>query len=74
MNTASPGWERYTNVTVSIRDLNDNHPIFPAASYDLSVSESAPIGTPVGTLVATDNDGGINGTVCANIIMVCRLL
>ena len=39
--------------------------------YVLSVSESAPVDTPVGTIVATDNDGGLNGTVSHT---VCTIL
>ena len=37
--------------------------------YVRSVSESAPVGTPVGTVVATDNDGGLNGTVRPSLLL-----
>lgn len=47
-----------------MRDTNDNVPRFSMpGGYVLSVSEAAPVDTPVGTIVATDNDGGLNGTV-----------
>ena len=47
--------------------------------YPLSVSEVAPMGTPVGTVVATDNDGGLNGTVSSFLTKIhnsvlCRFL
>ena len=62
-NSGSPNLERFTNVTVTLRDLNDNRPVFSMPSYVFAVSESSPSNTPVGTLVATDNDGGLNGRV-----------
>lgn len=64
INTAFPRHEAVVNVTVTVRDTNDNTPRFSMpGGYIRSVSESATVGTPVGTVVATDNDGGLNGTV-----------
>lgn len=64
INTAFPGYESAINITVTVRDTNDNTPRFSMPNgYLLSVSEAALVGTPVGTVVATDNDGGLNGTV-----------
>lgn len=69
INTAFPRHEAVVNVTVTVRDTNDNTPRFSMPDgYIRSVSESATVGTPVGTVVATDNDGGFNGTV-SNIII-----
>lgn len=72
INTASPGYETVVNVTVTVRDTNDNSPRFSMpGGYTLSVSENAQVGTPVGTVVATDNDGGLNGTVeCIGLKML----
>ena len=73
-NSGSPNLERFTNVAVSLRDLNDNRPVFSMPSYVFTVSESSPVSTPVGTLVATDNDGGLNGrvsSVCKCMLTVC---
>ena len=64
INTAFPRHEAVVNVTVTVRDTNDNTPRFSMpGGYVRSVSESATVGTPVGTVVATDSDGGLNGTV-----------
>ena len=64
MNTELPRPQSFVNVTVTVRDTNDNTPRFSSpGGYDRSVSERAPVGTPVGTVVATDRDGGLNGTV-----------
>ena len=69
INTAFPRHEAVVNVTVTVRDTNDNTPRFSMpGGYVRSVSESATVGTPVGTVVATDNDGGLNGTV-SNIVI-----
>lgn len=63
-NTAPPGNSTSTNVTVNIRDINDEAPRFSMpGGYTLTVAEGTPVNIPVGTVVATDNDGGINGTV-----------
>ena len=63
-NTAPPGNFTTATVEVSIRDINDNPPIFSMPSgYTLRIAEGTLVGTPVGTVVATDNDGGVNGTV-----------
>lgn len=65
VNPVFPRYQTPVNVSVTVRDTNDNAPRFSMPSgYMLSVSENAPLGTPVGTIVATDIDGGLNGTVC----------
>uniref|UniRef100_G3UJ79 Cadherin domain-containing protein n=1 Tax=Loxodonta africana TaxID=9785 RepID=G3UJ79_LOXAF len=49
-----------TSVLIRLSDINDNKPIFKKTFYRLSVSESAPIGTSIGTIKAHDNDIGEN--------------
>ncbi|XP_004389511.1 cadherin-19 [Trichechus manatus latirostris] len=49
-----------TSVLVRLSDINDNKPIFKTTFYRLSVSESAPVGTSIGTIMAYDNDIGEN--------------
>ena len=43
-------------VTVEVLDLNDNSPQFPKDSYTAIVSESAPEGQKVISIVAEDRD------------------
>ena len=50
-------------VTILVSDVNDNSPIFSRERYMLELSESLPIGTPVTSIVATDEDFGTNGLV-----------
>ena len=48
-------------VIVTVKDENDNTPVFERELYALSVSEEALNDTDVGTVVATDRDSGIFG-------------
>uniref|UniRef100_A0A2K6LMF6 Cadherin 19 n=1 Tax=Rhinopithecus bieti TaxID=61621 RepID=A0A2K6LMF6_RHIBE len=49
-----------TSVLIKLSDVNDNKPIFKESLYRLTVSESAPTGTSIGTITAYDNDIGEN--------------
>ncbi|XP_018016523.1 neural-cadherin isoform X4 [Hyalella azteca] len=56
-------------VVVFITDVNDNKPIFQeCGSYHAKVEESAPNGSPVITVHATDDDKGVNGQVRYSIV------
>ncbi|XP_056018521.1 cadherin-87A-like [Ostrea edulis] len=50
-------------VTVNIKDVNDNLPQFSQPSYSESILETAPGGTSVTKIQATDPDSGILGTI-----------
>lgn len=57
---------KYTNtcaVNITVRDVNNNAPVFNRDSYVTSVLENSPIGTSVETLTATDADSGINAEI-----------
>ncbi|XP_075388842.1 cadherin-19 [Tenrec ecaudatus] len=45
-----------TSVLIKLSDINDNKPIFKENFYRMSVPESAPIGTSIGTIIAYDYD------------------
>ena len=47
-------------VIITIKDVNDNPPVFSESVFYLSVPEESPPGTPVGRLNATDNDENEN--------------
>lgn len=64
-NTVQPYFITMAGVTVTIRDTNDNRPTFSVPEgYTIRVPEAAVTQRPVGSVVATDEDGGLNGTVC----------
>ncbi|XP_045127513.1 neural-cadherin-like isoform X1 [Portunus trituberculatus] len=56
-------------VVVFITDVNDNKPMFKdCPTYHAKVEESAPNGSPVITVHATDEDKGVNGQVRYSIV------
>ena len=44
-----------------MEDVNDNSPRFMVDSYDFHLNEAAAVGTPVGQVIAVDEDEGLNG-------------
>ncbi|XP_068615901.1 protocadherin gamma-A2-like, partial [Brachionichthys hirsutus] len=50
-------------IHVTVRDTNDNAPVFTQSNFKASVKENAPKGTLVVILSATDADEGMNGLV-----------
>ena len=52
-----------TLLNISLEDVNDNAPQFQQPSYDLWIAENSPVGTIVGSLLATDADAGANADI-----------
>ncbi|XP_054647588.1 protocadherin alpha-6-like isoform X20 [Dunckerocampus dactyliophorus] len=51
------------NILINVLDINDNAPVFYKDVYSVMLSETAPIGTTVIQVNATDLDEGPNGDV-----------
>ncbi|KAM3866597.1 protocadherin alpha-8-like isoform 2-T2 [Diretmus argenteus] len=51
------------NVTVTVLDSNDNHPVFSKEVYSVTLPENADVGTIVIKVKATDEDDGVNGDI-----------
>lgn len=49
-------------LTVTVTDTNDNRPVFEQEPYSFSVSETAPSGTSIASIIAKDQDSGAFGT------------
>ena len=47
------------DVTVDLRDVNDNEPVFDAALEPMRVREDAPVNTTLVRVTATDSDLGL---------------
>lgn len=63
-NPVAPPYPSTASVLITLRDTNDNPPVFSMPrGYSIPVPEEALLQRPIGTVVATDEDGGINGTV-----------
>ncbi|XP_060936072.1 protocadherin beta-16-like [Limanda limanda] len=54
-------------ILITVLDVNDNPPVCSKAEYKASVTENAPIGTVITTVMATDVDKGNNGKVTYTI-------
>ena len=63
----SPRLSTNTSLTVTVRDMNDNPPVFPSATYSTSVSEFVSSGFPFLTVGAQDADEGDNAELLYRI-------
>lgn len=57
----SPSLTGTTTVTLTIKDINDNPPLFNKTVHGFKIYENQPTGTDVATLKANDLDEGVNG-------------
>ncbi|GFO45415.1 protocadherin-9 [Plakobranchus ocellatus] len=53
----------FANLVITLRDVNDNNPLFSRSKFSYLVSEKTPNGTFIGQVHATDADAGANGQV-----------
>ena len=59
----SPALTGSASVTVNVRDVNDEPPVFAVSVFEGSIAERQDSGAPVLTLSATDSDVGSNAVV-----------
>ncbi|GAB6027296.1 hypothetical protein CHUAL_001579 [Chamberlinius hualienensis] len=62
---SNPDTVQYSSakVVIHVTGKNEFFPHFIQSVFQFTVSESSPVGTSVGTVVATDRDGGADGDV-----------
>ncbi|XP_033631597.1 protocadherin Fat 1-like isoform X4 [Asterias rubens] len=53
----------YTDMIVTVTDVNDQRPLFLESEYSVNVAEDIPIQSSITTVEATDADSGTNGEV-----------
>ena len=63
IDNGSPQRTGTVSVTINVKDVNDNSPIFTTPNLLVSVAENTPIGRSVHRFDATDPDQGNNGTI-----------
>ena len=63
VDAGSPPLSNVTIVEVSLSDINDNRPTFSVSVFTASISESAPLGSLVLAVSASDADSGTNGAI-----------
>ncbi|XP_041039960.1 cadherin-20-like [Carcharodon carcharias] len=57
-----------TTVNITLTDVNDNPPRFPQKLYQMTVMESAVVGSAVGRILAKDADEGLNAELSYSFI------
>ncbi|XP_056130418.1 protocadherin Fat 4 [Lampris incognitus] len=62
-DSGSPPLHSVGKVNITVRDINDNRPVFYPVQYFANVKENEPSGSYVTSVSATDPDLGRNGTV-----------
>uniref|UniRef100_A0A3Q3A6Y7 Si:ch73-379j16.2 n=1 Tax=Kryptolebias marmoratus TaxID=37003 RepID=A0A3Q3A6Y7_KRYMA len=63
LDSGNPQRSGTLNVTVTVLDSNDNHPMFSQEVYSVTVPENVNADTSVITVNATDKDEGVNGEI-----------
>ncbi|XP_028312232.1 protocadherin Fat 1a isoform X3 [Gouania willdenowi] len=63
-----PRYTSFTQVTVSVLDINDNPPVFEQREYIATVSEDVSVGTQVLRVQAASRDADTNGEIAYTII------
>ncbi len=56
------------HVQVSVMDVNDNAPVFPADDFEVLVKENSAVGSVVAQITATDPDEGPNAQIMYQIV------
>ncbi|KAM6148023.1 protocadherin-23, partial [Erethizon dorsatum] len=55
-------------VRVDLEDVNDNHPVFNPSTYVTSITGQTQPGTEIISVLATDRDSGVHGTVAYELV------
>ncbi|RUS90796.1 hypothetical protein EGW08_001415, partial [Elysia chlorotica] len=53
----------HTSLVITLRDINDNSPVFRRSKFSYLISEKTANGTFVGQIEASDRDAGANGQI-----------
>uniref|UniRef100_A0A5F8GI98 Cadherin EGF LAG seven-pass G-type receptor 3 n=1 Tax=Monodelphis domestica TaxID=13616 RepID=A0A5F8GI98_MONDO len=56
------------NIQVTVQDVNDNAPVFPAEEFEVRVKENSIVGSVVAQITAIDPDEGPNAQVMYQIV------
>ncbi|KFP00844.1 Protocadherin-23, partial [Calypte anna] len=64
----SPSRSSTAQLSITVLDENDHHPMFAKTQYQISVREDLEEGSAILDLVASDEDDGLNGKVTYSLI------
>lgn len=63
-----PYFAAFTEVLITVLDVNEHKPVFNPLKYNVTISEAAGVGSSVLKLSATDKDDGINSQLVYSIV------
>ncbi|XP_070374173.1 protocadherin gamma-A6 isoform X11 [Equus asinus] len=70
MDGGDPVRSSMARILVTVLDANDNPPVFTQPIYRVSVPENLPVGTPVLSVNATDQDEGIYAEITYSFVRI----
>ncbi|XP_073077950.1 protocadherin gamma-A6 isoform X1 [Manis javanica] len=70
MDGGDPVRSGTARILVNVLDVNDNAPVFTQSVYHVSVPEDLPVGTPVLSVNATDQDEGAHAEVMYSFMRI----
>uniref|UniRef100_A0A4X1SPF3 Cadherin domain-containing protein n=1 Tax=Sus scrofa TaxID=9823 RepID=A0A4X1SPF3_PIG len=70
MDGGDPVRTGMARILVTVLDANDNAPVFTQPVYRVSVPEDLPVGTPVLSVNATDQDEGLHSEVTYSFVRI----
>ncbi|XP_055285633.1 protocadherin gamma-A6-like isoform X3 [Moschus berezovskii] len=65
-----PARSSVAQILVTVLDANDNAPVFTQPVYRVNVPENLPVGTPVLSVNATDQDEGVHAEVTYSLVRI----
>ena len=68
ISARDPDFIAFTEVLVTVLDVNEHKPVFNPLKYNVTISEAAGIGSSVLKLTATDKDTGRNSQLVYSIV------
>ncbi|XP_040008610.1 cadherin EGF LAG seven-pass G-type receptor 3 [Xiphias gladius] len=63
-----PSQRTPVHIQVTVLDVNDNAPVFPADDFEVLVKENSAVGSVVAQITATDPDEGANAQIMYQIV------
>ncbi|XP_041349525.1 cadherin-23-like [Gigantopelta aegis] len=68
-DNGTPSRSALITAVVTVDDVNDNNPVFGAATYSFNVAEDTAVTTSIGAVAATDIDAGVNAALAYEFVM-----
>ncbi|KAK7884626.1 hypothetical protein WMY93_027749 [Mugilogobius chulae] len=68
MDRGVPPQRTPVHIQVTVLDVNDNAPVFPADDFEVLVKENSAVGSVVAQITATDPDEGANAQIMYQIV------